>query len=854
VWKVTRKGLGAHKIRFLLTALSVIIGVAFMTGTSVLSATIQKTFDDLFADIYRGTDAVVRSPEVLKSDFGAGQRPNVPASLVNVVASTPSVDAASGNVSGDNTYAQVVDKHGDAIGGSNAPTFGLGWQPNPTINQFDIVDGRPPRTTDEIAIDKHTAEEGNLSVGDRVTVLTAQPPRKYDIVGIARFGSANSLAGASITLFTMTEAQRIGNSVGQFAEISVVAKDGVSQDDVVRDIRAQLDQEGLGKKYEVLTGEQITKENQDQIKKQLSFFSIGLTAFALIALIVGAFIIYNTFSIVVAQRLREMALLRAIGASRRQVLTSVIGEAAVVGVVASAIGVGVGVGLAFGLKALMAAAGFELPGSGVEVPFGGLVFALIIGTVVTLVSAIVPARQAARIPPIAAMRAVALERPLNRGLRSGIGLAITLLGVLALLAGLFADSGIVFVAIGALLILLGVFVLSPLFARGLALAIGAPLRRFKGVTGNLARENAARNPRRTATTGAAVMIAVSLVGFITIFAASANASISDAIDNQLKTDYIITGPGGNNGPLSGVSPSLGEAIKQLPEIESVARVRLGEIGINDSRTYVNAVDADTADQLLDFDAVQGSFKDIADGGIGISTRKADDNGWKIGSEIPVTFVKTGEKPLEVRFIYDANTFGDYVISLKTYEQNFEQQLDFLILAKLKPGVTAEEGQKALEPIVDKYPTADLKDNAQYKADQKKQVNQVLVLFYVLLLLAVIISLIGIANTMTLSIHERTKELGLLRAVGESRRQTRSMIRWEAVIIALLGTGLGIVIALFFGWAVVEALKDSGFRKFSPALGSLVVIFVAAGFAAVLAALLPARRAARLNVLDAIQHE
>ncbi len=474
---------------------------------------------------------------MLKSDFGAGQRPNVPASLVNVVASTPSVDAASGNVSGDNTYAQVVDKHGDAIGGSNAPTFGLGWQPNPTINQFDIVDGRPPRTTDEIVIDKHTAEEGNLSVGDRVTVLTAQAPRKYDIVGIATFGNANSLAGASITLFTMTEAQRIGNSVGQFAEISVVAKDGVSQDDVVRDIRAQLDQEGLGKKYEVLTGEQITKENQDQIKKQLSFFSIGLTAFALIALIVGAFIIYNTFSIVVAQRLREMALLRAIGASRRQVLTSVIGEAAVVGVVASAVGVGVGVGLAFGLKALMAAAGFELPGSGVEVPFAGLVFALIIGTVVTLVSAIVPARQAARIPPIAAMRAVALERPLNRGLRSGIGLAITLLGVLALLAGLFADSGIVFVAIGALLILLGVFVLSPLFARGLALAIGAPLRRIKGVTGNLARENAARNPRRTATTGAAVMIAVSLVGFITIFAASAER-VDQRRDRQPAQDRL----------------------------------------------------------------------------------------------------------------------------------------------------------------------------------------------------------------------------------------------------------------------------------------------------------------------------
>jgi putative ABC transport system permease protein len=824
-----------------------------MTGTSVLSATIQKTFDDLFADIYRGTDAVVRSPEVLKSDFGAGQRPNVPESLVNVVSATPSVEAASGNVSTDKTYAQIVDKKGDAIGGTQAPTFGLGWQPNPTINQFNIVDGRPPSTADEIVIDKHTADEGHLHVGDRVTVLTALAPKKYDIVGIATFGSANSLAGASITLFTMPEAQRVGNSVDQFAEISVVAKSGVSQDDVVRDIRAQLDKEGLGKKYEVISGKAITKENQDEIKKQLGFFSIGLTVFALIALIVGAFIIYNTFSIVVAQRLREMALLRAIGASRRQVLTSVIGEAVVVGVVASAIGVAAGVALAFGLKALMGVIGLELPGSGVVVPAGGLVVALLVGTIVTVVSAVVPARQAARIPPIAAMRSVALERPLNRALRSGIGLGITALGVAALLAGLFADRGIALVGVGALLILLGVFVLSPLFARGLALVIGTPLRRIKGVTGNLARENAARNPRRTATTSAAVMIAASLVGFITIFAASANASISDAIDSQLKTDYLITGPGGN-GPIAGISPTLGEQIQKLPEISAVARVRLGQVGINDGRTYVNAVDSDTADELLDMDPVAGSFKALGTDGIAVSTRKADDNDWKIGSKIPVTFVKTGKKTLTVRFIYKANTFGDYFVPLTLYEKNIDPQLDFLILAKLKPGVSAEQGRAALEPVVDKYPTAKLKDNAQYKADQKKQVNQVLSLFYVLLFLAALIALIGITNTMTLSIYERTKELGLLRAVGESRRQTRSMIRWEAVIIALLGTLLGIVIALFFGWAVVEALKESGFKKFSPARGSLLVIFVLAGFAAVVAALLPARRAARRDVLSAIQHE
>ena len=515
----------------------------------------------------------------------------MPASLVDVVRRTPTVEAAEGNVS-QNTYAQVVDKQGKAIGGTNAPTFGLGWDPDPTINQFHIQPGgRAPQTADEIVIDRHTAEQGKLKVGDRVTVLTALPPRKYTIVGTAKFGTADSLAGASITLFTMPQAQLIAHSIGQYGQISVVAKDGVSQEQVKADIQKTLADSGYtSKKYEVITGEAITKENQDAINSQLGFLRGFLTGFALIALIVGAFIIYNTFSIVVAQRLREMALLRAIGASRRQVLTSVIGESLLVGLIASAIGVGAGIFLAIGLKALLNAVGFGLPGNNVVVPAGGLLLALVTGTVITLISSIVPARQAARIPPIAAMRTVALERPINVVVRSAIGLVITAFGILLLVVGL-NGSGIGAVAVGALLILLGVFVLSPLFARGLARVIGAPLTKIKGVTGSLARENAARNPRRTATTGAAVMIAVSLVGFITIFAASANASISSAIDTQLKTDYIITsGSSGGGGPTSGLSPALGESIAKLPEVQSVAPVRLGEFGINNGRSFLNATD------------------------------------------------------------------------------------------------------------------------------------------------------------------------------------------------------------------------------------------------------------------------
>ena len=852
MWKVTLKGLAAHKVRFLLTALAVILGVSFISGTLVLTATIQKTFDDLFADINRGTDAAVRAHESLKADFGSGLRPNVPASLVAVVRKTPTVDAAVGNIQ---AYAQLVDANGKVIGGNGPPTFGVGWDPNPRINQFRLVSGRPPQANDEIAIDKQSADKGHLKVGDQVTVLTTQAPRKYHLVGVAKFGTVDSLAGASITIFTVPEVQRLALAPDQFSQISVVAKPGVSQTQVTSDIQRTLAANG-DSQYEVITGKALTKETQDAVHKSLGFISTALLTFAFVALIVGMFIIYNTFSIVVAQRMREMALLRAIGASRRQVLSSVIGESVVVGLLASAVGVGAGIGLSIGLKGLMNALGFEIPGSGVVLRPSAVIIGLLVGSIVTILSAVVPARQAARVPPIAAMRAVALERPINRFRRLGIGGAILALGLAALFQGLFGSSGIAFVGLGALLMLVGVFVISPLFARQLARTIGVPLTKLRGIVGSLSRENAARNPRRTATTGAAVMIAVSLVGFITIFAASANASIGSAIDQQLKTDYIVTTKGGGGGPsaLAGLSPLLAQRIAQLPQIELSTPIRLGAVAVSGSRTFVAAADP-KASALFDFGTRGGSMEALTPDGIGVSTRKADSKHLKLGDLVPVKYVKTGVVPLRVEFIYKNNGLaGDYLVSLANYERNFTQQLDFQIFAKLKPGVSAAQGRKAIEPLLTPYPNADLKDNAQYKADQKKQVNQVLVLVYVLLFLAVIIAFIGIVNTMTLSIYERTREIGLLRAVGGSRRQVRSMVRWEAAIIALFGTLLGVVMAVFFGWAVVRALNDQGFTKFSAAPASLVLIVVITALATLLWASLPARRAARLDVLKAIEQQ
>jgi putative ABC transport system permease protein len=854
MWKVTRRGLAANKIRFVLTAIAVVLGVAFVSGTLVLTATIQRTFDDLFANIYKTTDAVVRSQEVLSSDFGAGQRPNVPEGLLAKVQRAPGVQEAIGDV--QIPYAQVVDKDGNAVGnpGQGAPTLGFGYHPNSQLSVFHLVEGRGPQSDDEIAIDKHTADAANVKIGDQVKILTIAAPKNYHLVGIVRFGNADSLAGASATLFTLKHAQLLANAVGQFTQVSVKAAPGVSQTQLQQNIQQSLGSQGAGQ-FEVLTGKEITKENQDAVKKQLSFFSIALLIFALISLVVGAVIIYNTFSIVVAQRTREMALLRAIGASERQVMAQVFGESVVVGIIASAIGVAAGIGLAIGLKALMSAIGFDLPSTSMVITPISVIAGLLVGTVVTVLSAIVPARQASRVPPVAALRDVALERPPRRGVRLAIGGGAMVLGIVVLFVGLFSgvNNAIAYVGAGAVLVFVGAFVLGPLFARAVSLVIAAPLPKIKGMSGTLARQNAARNPKRTATTATALVIGVALVGFITIFAASAKATVSSAVDQQLGTDFIVQGPGGFS-PDIGLSPTLAHQVSALPEVEASTGLRVGEIGVKKGRTFVNAVDPVNGDKLFDLGTVAGSMKSLTVDGIGVSKRKADDNHWQIGSTVPVTFVKTGAKPLQVQFIYSRNTFGDYFISLANYRKNFENQLDAAIFVNLRSGVTPDQGRAAIESLTKPYPNAKVFDNAQFKADREKMINAFVALMYVMLFLALFIALIGIANTLALSITERTRELGLLRAVGMSRSQVRSAIRWESVIICLLGTINGLAIGLLFGWSVVRALRDSGFDKFAVAPGNLILVVLILAIASVGAAIFPARRAAKLDVLRAISTE
>jgi putative ABC transport system permease protein len=854
VARFTIKGLLAHKLRFLLTALAVMLGVAFMSGTMVLTDTISRTFDNLFADVNRGTDAYVRARESLEAGFGGDtQRGRIPASLLPEIESVDGVRAAEGNLQ---FFAQLVDKKDDAIGdpGQGAPTFGFNWGTVRQLNPYRLEPGSlAPQGPDEVVIDAGSAKEAGFKMGDRIKILTQGPPKDYQIVGIAKFGDADSAAGSTAALFDTPTAQAITGAENQFDSISVVADSGVSQETLQKRIADRLD----NRTYQVLTGEQITKENQSDIKDALSFFNVALVVFALIALFVGSFIIFNTFSIVVAQRVREMALLRAVGASGRQVMGSVLTEAVLVGLFASVIGLGAGILLSSALKGLLDAFGFDIPAGAAVVSAQTVIVALLVGTVVTIVSAIVPARKASRVPPVAAMRDVATEGQPHSGRRVLIGLGITVLGILALFAGLFGDAGIEFVGIGAFIVFIGVFVLGPVIARPVSGVIGWPIQRLRGMTGTLARDNAMRNPKRTSATAAALMIGVALVGFITIFAASTKKSIDVQIDRTFTADYIISTGSAFGAGFGGFSPMLETDIARLPQVGAASPLRINEAVFDGSQRTFAAINPSSADELFDLKVEDGTIRDLGDANsLGISRSVADDKRWRIGTQVPVGF-PNGDDTLTVRTIYGNGSkegLADYAISLTTFDAHYTAQLDQFVFVKLAQGVSPAEGRRAIDGVVKAYPNAELQDRTEFKDTQAAQINQLLGLVYVLLALAIVIALIGIANTLALSIYERTRELGLLRAVGMSRRQLRSTVRWESVIISLLGTLLGLAIGVFFGCAVVEALADQGITEFAPPGGQLILVMIIGGFAGVIAAIGPARRAAKLDVLRAVTHE
>jgi putative ABC transport system permease protein len=847
MWTATLRGLAAHKLRLALTALAIVLGVSFVAGTYVLTDTINKTFTQLFEETTKGIDVAVRTKTTFSSQ-GNELRGPMPATVLDQVKPIDGVKVAEGSVIG---YAQFIGKDDKPVANGGAPTLGVSVAAAPELRAAIVVrEGTLPTAGGQVAIDAATAKKEDFKPGDHVKILFQKAPEEFTVTAIVGFGEADNLAGATLASFDLATAQRVLNREGAYDEIDVVAADGVSPETLRDRITASLDPE-----YEALTGKQLAEDGAQTVAQVTKFINYALLAFAFVALFVGSFIIVNTFSIILAQRTRELALLRCLGATRRQVLLSVLTEALITGVAASVVGLGLGILVALGLQRVFKAFGVDLPSTTLEVQPRTIAVALVVGIVVTLIASLFPAVRATRVPPVAALQEEAVSAADRVSWRRiAVGALATLLGVGLLLAGLFADEGnrLINVASGAVAIFLGVGILSPLFARPLARVLGWPFSSWAGQPGKLARENAMRSPRRTASTAAALMIGLALVSLVSIFAASVKESIFKVLDRSIVADYILSGPSNSN---QGFSNEVASRLREQPEIESAAGLRFGVFKLDGTTQEIFGADAIAYSKTVRTDTVDGSLSDLADGGVAVRENTAEEHGWQVGDTIAMEFPIGGIAQEQIKAIYEDNQLnGPFMLALPDYERYYADQLDFLVLVKAKSDVSTDASRAAVERVTADFPIVQVKDQAEFKRDQANQINQLLMLFYVLLALAVVIAFIGIINTLALSVLERVRELGLLRAVGMTRRQLRAMIRWEAVIIAVLGAVLGLVIGAFFGWMLVRALNSQGITEFVLPIGSLIAFVIFAALAGMLAAIFPGRRAARIDVLRAITTE
>ncbi|MDX6199272.1 MAG: putative transport system permease protein [Actinomycetota bacterium] len=834
--RATLRSLLARKLRLVLSGIAVILGVAFVSGTFVLTDSMGRVFDNLFATVSKGTAVNVRGVSALGNEGDTSGNEPVPQSVLDAVKKVDGVAEVAGQISG---YAQAVDKKGKAVTTGGAPTFGVEWTPSPRQRALTLKQGRPPAGPTEVAIDAGTARKAGFHVGDTVTILLKGPARQFTLVGIVGFGTTDNLAGATIAAFDVASAQNYVGTRGTYTDLAIAGESGVSQKDLAKRVSAVLP-----KGFEAVTQQQQTDEASKAIKNGLGFFSTALLVFAAIALFVGAFLIFNTFSMLIAQRTRELALMRSLGASRRQITVSVLVEALIVGLFSSVVGFVLGIGVAKGLNALLGALGIDLPSGETVIATRTVVASLVVGVGVTCAAALLPARKAARVAPVEALResGPAEDRSLRR--RGLVGAALTLAGVGLLALGL-SNGTLKLVGLGAAASFLGVATLSPFIARPITSALGLPFAKF-GVPGKLGRGNAMRSPRRTSATAAALMVGLALVAAVSVLGSSLKSSTVKIVDTSLGADYILHTE--NFTPFSG---AVGKDLEGKPGIASVASFRFGEAKVGKSTSPVQGVEPEALAEVLKLKPIAGKFADMGTG-LAISKKVAKDHGWKVGDTVPVTWRRTGLHPLKVAVIYDINQFaGDYLVSGTTFDANTSQQLLGVVAVKTKPGAKPKDTRAVVDAAAKPFPNIVVQDQSEFVKSQGKQIDQLLNAITGLLVLSVLIAVLGIINTLALSVIERTRELGLLRAVGLQRRQLRRMIRVESVVIAVYGALLGLGVGVAFGWALVRALHGQGVTEFALPYGRLVQVLIVAALAGVLAAALPARRAARLDVLEAV---
>jgi putative ABC transport system permease protein len=848
--RVALRGLLGRKLRAVLTAIAIVLGVAMVSGTFVLTDTIDRAFTNIFSSSYDQTDAVVTGRNLV--DWSSTGRATVPASLLGDVRALPDVDAAAGTIldlSGDGNDATIIDKHGKAIENNN-PTFGLGVNPeDERFNPFTLVEGHWATGSREVVLDANTAADEGFAVGDNVRIAAEGPAQSYHVTGIAKFGDVDSLGGATIALWDVPTAQAVLQKDGYDA-IAVAAKDGVPTQRLISEITQILPNEA-----EVRTGAEQASEDQKGVDEFVRFIRYFLLAFGGIALFVGAFVIFNTLSITVAQRTRELGTLRSLGASRAQVLGSVVLEGLALGAAASVAGLALGIALAKGLAALFKALQLDLPRTGTVVEARTVVISLAVGIIVTVVASVVPAVKATRIAPIAAVRdgGGAVKRLSRKTFAAAlvlVGLSSASLVYATLGEGLGTAPRILGLVLGAIGLFIGVAMLAPRLVRPLARLVGAPAARLGGAAGKLARENATRNPGRTASTAAALMIGLTLVTFVAVLGKGLLGSDEQSIRDQLVTSHVVTSQDG----WSTVPAGAGRALAAAPAVKVASSVRYDRGRLATGHDVdVSGIDPATIGKAYAFRWEDGSEAGLSKlGRNGAIVRKdlADDETIRVGDPLLIETPSGKEITVDVAGIYDPPgidpLLGHVLLPQALFDHTFERPGDLYTF------VTGPS-EAALERSLTAYPDAKVATADQFVSDRTAWLRIVMNLFYVLLALSVVVSLFGMVNTLVLSVFERTRELGMLRAVGMTRRQARRMIRHESVITALIGAALGLPLGIGLGALVIQALSKYG-ASFSLPVGTLAVFTVVAILAGIVAAVAPARRAARLDVLGALQYE
>ncbi|MFI0448432.1 ABC transporter permease [Actinomadura sp. 6N118] len=826
------KELWGHRRRLAGSLVAVFLGVAFLTGTLVLGDTLAKSIDRFFANAYAGTDVTVRNATTV-TEMPGQLRGEIDGSAVDRVRGIAGVAVAEPVVQGSGQPLTVDGK----IIESQGPRVAGNWITDPELNPYRIVEGRAPRTPDEVVINRATADRGKLKVGDRTMVLTPQRV-PVTLVGITKFGEDDGFGDTSFTAFTLEGMRKhVTRGDDTVTAVTIRAASGVSQDTLAGRIRPVLPPGA-----EAVTGDELAAQDRDRVDQFLGIFRAGLAAFGGVALLVAAFSIHNTLAITVAQRTRESALLRAVGASRRQILTLVTAEALAIGAIATVAGLAGGVGCAALLKLLFAGFGMGLVAQGLVISLGTVLIAAPVGMVVTLLSALGPALRAAKVPPLAALREVATERPGPSDSRIIIGSVLAAVAVGGVVWGALTES-MAMAGAGAVMCLIVMVVLGPVVARPAATVAGAPAARWRGVPGVLARDNATRSPRRTAGAATALMVGVGVVTLMTVFAGSLRASVEDGVAGSFHGALVVNAGSNDQG---GFSPRVADEVARLPQVENAAGLGQGAVRVGSDNADVRIADPARLGKVLALDVAAGSL--AAADTFAVSQDEADDHQWRIGSPVPVTFADGSKQTFTIGAIFrNDDVAGDYLMPRTAWSAHNRQALDRVTFIDLKPGASAADAQKAIEALVKPYGTPKAQDRDAYVASQSEDMNAFLGIVYAMLALAIIIALLGIANTLALSVHERTRELGLLRAVGATRAQVRSMVRWESVIVALFGTAGGIGLGVFLGWALTRALGNPFAAETLP----LSIIALVGALAGILAAIRPARRASRLAALTAI---